>query len=218
MRSIAPGDQDLRPEPPRLLERAARQLLSGDARWEAEVVLDPRRGAGLPAGRLALDHDRAQSLRGAVHRSRQSCRARADDHRVVLGRVRLGVEIEQLGDSPWLRAHDGLAVDDADHRAVGLGWQRAAPLLDRVVRVGLEPGERDLVAVEEAPQLGARGVPAVAHDDRPRRRRLRGDARESARPAHTVPGERSDGFDELRLLSGDRVVVVRLDPHHPRRL
>ena len=51
-------DEDLRAEPAGLLERAARQLLARDARGKAEVVLDPRRGAGLPAGRLALDHDR----------------------------------------------------------------------------------------------------------------------------------------------------------------
>ena len=43
-------------------------------------------------------------------------------------------------------------------------------------RVGREPRERDLVAVEEAPQVGARGVPALPDDDRPRRRRLRSDA------------------------------------------
>ena len=143
---------------------------------------------------------------------------RTDDHRVVLRGVRLGVELEQLGDPAQLRPHDGLAVDDADHRAVSLGRQRAAPLLDRIVRVRLEPGERDLVAVEEAPQVGARSVPAIADDDRPRRRWLRGDARQPARAAHPVACERPDGLDEPRLLGGDRVVVVRLDAHHARRL
>ena len=44
-----PGDEDLGAEPPRLLQRAARQLVAGDARREAEVVLDPGRGAGLAA-------------------------------------------------------------------------------------------------------------------------------------------------------------------------
>ena len=98
------------------------------------------------------------------------------------------------------------------------GGSGAAPLLDRVVRVGLEPGEGDLVAVEEAPQVGARSVPAIADDDRPRRRWLRSDARQPARAAHPIARERPDGLDEPRLLGGDRVVVVRLDAHHPRLL
>ena len=86
-----PRDEDLGAEPPRLLQRAARQLVAGHARREAEVVLDPRRRAGLAAGRLALDHDRPQPLRRAVHRRREPGRPGADDHRVVLRGRRLGV-------------------------------------------------------------------------------------------------------------------------------
>ena len=71
--------EDLRAEPPRLLQRAAGQLVARDAGREAEVVLDPRRGAGLAARRLALDDDRAQALRRAVHRGGQPRRAGADD-------------------------------------------------------------------------------------------------------------------------------------------
>jgi hypothetical protein len=74
-----------------------------------------------------------------------------DDHRVVRGGGRLGVEAEQLGDPPQLRPDDGLAVDDPNHRAISLRRQRSAPLLDRIRLVRLKPGERDLVAVEEAP-------------------------------------------------------------------
>ena len=146
---------------------------------------------------------------------RQPRRARTHDHRVVLRKVWFGVELEQLRDSAELRPHDGLAVDDADCRPVLRRGQRTAPLLCRIVRIGLEPGEGDLVPIEEAPQVGARGVPAIADDDRPRRRWLCGDARQPARAAHPVARERSDGLDQRRLLGGDRVVVVRLDPHHP---
>ena len=113
-----PGDEDLGAEPARLLQRAARQLVARHARREAEVVLDPRRRAGLAAGRLALDHDRAQALRRAVHGRGQPGGPGADDHRVVLGRRRLGAEAEQLGHPAELRPHHGLAVDDADRRAV----------------------------------------------------------------------------------------------------
>ena len=95
--SIDARDEDLGAEPPRLLQRAARELVARHARREAEVVLDPRRGAGLAAGRLALDHDRAQALRRAVDGRGQAGGPGADDHRVVLRRGRLGAEAEQLG-------------------------------------------------------------------------------------------------------------------------
>ena len=111
-----PGDEDLGAEPPRLLQRTARQLVAGHARREAEVVLDPRRRAGLAAGRLPLDHDRAQPFRRPVHRRRQPGRPGADDHRVVLRGRGLGGEPQQLGHPAELRPHHGLAVDDPNRR------------------------------------------------------------------------------------------------------
>ena len=118
IRVIDARDEDLGAEPARLLQRAARELVPGHAGREAEVVLDPRRRPGLPAGRLALDHDRPQALRRAVDGRGQPGRTGADDHGVVLGRLRLGGEPEQLRDPAQLRPHDGLAVDDADRRVV----------------------------------------------------------------------------------------------------
>ena len=185
-------DEDLGTEPPRLLQRPAGKLVAGDARREAEVVLDPGRGARLAARGLALDHDRPQALRGAVDRGREAGRAGADDHRVVLGCGRLGAEAEQLRDAAKLRPHDGLAADDADRRQVVARRQRAAPLLGGVGLVGLEPGERDLVAVEEAPQVGARRVEPVPDDDRAWRRRLRGDALQAARARSSGGREPAD--------------------------
>ena len=155
-----PGHEDLGAEPPRLLQRAARQLVARHARREAQVVLDPRRGAGLAAGRLALDHDRAQALRCAVHGGGQPRGAGADDHRVVLGGGGVGGEAQQLGHAPQLRAHHGLAVDDADRRADPRRPAAGRPMLGRIRRVGRDPLEGDLVAVEEAPQLRAGRVPA----------------------------------------------------------
>ena len=54
--------------------RARRRLLAGDARREPEVVLDPRRRPRLAAGQLALDDDRAETLRRPVDRSREAGR------------------------------------------------------------------------------------------------------------------------------------------------
>ena len=92
-----PGHEDLGAEPARLLQRSARQLVARHARREAEVVLDARGRAGLAAGRLALDDDRAQALRCAVDGRGQAGRAGAHDHRVVLRGGGLGAEAEQLG-------------------------------------------------------------------------------------------------------------------------
>ena len=166
------------------LQRAVRELVAGHAVREAEVVLDARRHAGLAARRLALDDDRAQALRRAVHRGRHPRRAAADDHGVVLGLGRLGAEVEQLGDAPERRADDGLAADHADRGPVGLGRERAAPALLRIRRVRDDRRERDLVAVEEVPQTrrtthpsgcrrGSRAAPAARRRGpkaRPRRR------------------------------------------------
>src|SRR5205085_807631 len=59
-------DEHLGAEALRLLMGAPAELLAGNARREAEVVLDPGGGAGLATGRLALDDDRPKSFRGAV--------------------------------------------------------------------------------------------------------------------------------------------------------
>ena len=100
--------------------------------------------------------------------------------------------------------------------AVLLRRQRAAPLLGRVRRVGREPSERDLVAVEEAAQLGAGRVPAVPDHDRARRRRL---GRDALQPADPLPMPAQPSFtSDLRRDGRDRVVVVSLDPHDARRL
>ena len=72
-------DQDLCAEPPRLMQRAGGKFVTGNPAGKAEIVLDPRGGARLAAGRLALDDDRAQPLGCAVDRSRQAGRPAADD-------------------------------------------------------------------------------------------------------------------------------------------
>ena len=73
--------QQLGAEAARLIGRAAGEVRAAQAGGEAEVVLDPAGLAGLAAGRLALDHDRAQALRRAVDGGGQTRRAAADDDR-----------------------------------------------------------------------------------------------------------------------------------------
>src|SRR5438477_357827 len=83
----------------RLLERAAGELVAGDAGREAEVVLDPRGCPRLAARRLTLDHDRRQAFRRPVDRGREAGRPGAHDHHVVGRVLGLGLEAEQLGDA-----------------------------------------------------------------------------------------------------------------------
>ena len=76
MRAV--GRRGARAELARLRDRAARQLDAADPGREAEVVLDPARGAGLAAQRRALDDERVEALRGAVDRGAEAGRAAAD--------------------------------------------------------------------------------------------------------------------------------------------
>src|SRR5262249_7927522 len=103
-------DEDLRAQPVRLAQRAAREPGARDVGGEAEVVLDPRRGARLAARRLALDHDRPQPFRGAVDAGCEPAWPGADDHGVVLGGPRVRRQAEQLGHAPELRPDGSLAV------------------------------------------------------------------------------------------------------------
>ena len=211
-------DEDLGAEPARLLERASRELVPGDAGGEAEVVLDLRGGARLAAGRLPLDDDRAQALRGAVDRGRQSRRAAADDHRVVLAALGLGREADQLGDPAQRRPQHGAPADHADHRALAGARQRPLPLRLGVRRLRVKPAMGDLVSVEEPPQLGGRRIEVAAEDDRARRRRLGGDPREPARPADPLARHPPHLLGDLGLERRDRVVVLGLEPQDARGL
>ena len=58
----------------------------------------------------------------------------------------------------------------------------------------------------------------MADDDRARRRRLRRQPLQPGRPADPVAGQPADLAAEIRRRGRSRVVVVRLDPDHPRLL
>ena len=213
-----PGHEDLGAEPPRLLQGSARQLGAGHAGGEAEVVLDARRRAGLAAGRLALDHDRPQTLGRAVDGGRKAGRAGADDDRVVLGGGGFGAQPQQFRDAAELGLHHGPAPDEADDRAVVLVGHRATPHLGGVGRLGAHPPVRDLVPLEEVTELRAPGVRALAEHDGARRRRFRRDALQPSGAAHAVRGQLAHLTAHVRRDGGHRVVVARLDAHHARLL
>ncbi len=216
--SDRPGDEDLAAEPAGLLERSARQLVAGDTRGEAEVVLDPGGRAGLPARRLALDRDRPEPLGRAVHRRCQAGGARADDHRVVLSGRRLGRDVQQLGHLSKLRPHGGLAVHGANGGKITVHRQRIRPLLRMSGHVRLEPSEPDLVAVEEAPQLRTGSVPPMAEDDRPKRGRGGRTSLQTLGAPQPVVREVAHPLRDHRCGGDEGLVIVQLDPEHACRL
>src|SRR6266851_4689149 len=59
------------------------ELRARKPRREAEVVLDARRGAGLPADGDRFDHDRRQALRATVNGCGKAGRACADDQQIA---------------------------------------------------------------------------------------------------------------------------------------
>jgi hypothetical protein len=117
-----------------------------------------------------------------------------------------------------VRADDRLAADDADCRQVGGLRERPIPGIASVWVVRRDPAERDLVAVEEEPEISAAHVPPMAEDNRAWRRRLRGEALKAVQPGHPVCGKSPDLAHEVGCCRRNGVVVVRLDAHDPRRL
>ncbi len=213
-----PRYEDLSAEPPRLLESPARELVAGDTGREAEVVLDAGRRPGLAAGRLALDDERAEPLRGAVHGGSKPCRSRTDDHGVVFGLGRLGGEPEQVGDVPKLGPNYRRAGHALDRRPILLRGKWAVPVGHELGLVGRDPLERDLIAIEEVPELGARRIPALPDHHRARRRRCGGEPGQASGPSDPVSGKLANLDRHARSGGGDGVVVVGREPHHARRL
>ena len=76
-------DRHLDPEFLRLVVGARHQGHAADAGWESQVVLDPRRGAGLPAKCAAVEHQHGESFRPRIDRGGEACRPSAHDGHVI---------------------------------------------------------------------------------------------------------------------------------------
>ena len=92
-----PGRDEPGPELDRLQHRRPGQLAAGDAAWEAEVVLDPRRRAGLPSQGDTLGDDDIEPFGGPVDGSGQARRAGADDQQVAMRLVGQPGEVQSDG-------------------------------------------------------------------------------------------------------------------------
>ena len=77
------GNRRFDPEFLRLGVGACHQRHAADPGREAEIVLDPRRRAGLAAERAAIEHDRREAFGGRIDRGGKAGRPGADDRDVV---------------------------------------------------------------------------------------------------------------------------------------
>src|ERR671923_2328576 len=90
--------RDHRAEFPRLERRPPGEIGAGEACREAEIVLYPGARARLTARGEALDHERAEALRGGVDRRGEPGRAAAEYHDVEALTVDLRPQPELPGD------------------------------------------------------------------------------------------------------------------------
>ena len=159
-------DADARAEAPSLDDRPLGQLGARDARREAEVVLDARRGPRLAARRDPVEDDGGEPLRGAVDGRRQPGRPRADDQEVAVerrgGRRTQSDPPRQLGVAGV--AQHRLTTPDHHRRVLRTDAQLPQQRLGLRVALEVEPAVREAVARGELAQPARVRVVARAHD------------------------------------------------------
>ena len=164
--------EQLGAEPARLIGAAPREVRAAEPTREPEVVLDAAGLAGLAAGRLALDHHRAQALGRAVDGRRQPGRPAADDDQVVVLGGRLAGDAQALGQLEHGGAFEHRAVLEQRHRQPGVVHARhLQELAALAVALDVHPARRDAVARQEVAQLvrlAREAVPDEAHARRSR--------------------------------------------------
>jgi hypothetical protein len=208
-------DQDLGAQPPGLLERAARQLVAGNAAWKAEIVLDPRRCPGLSARGLALDNDGAQTLGCAIDRRREAGRSAANDGNIVFPGARAGLEPQAIGKIAHVGSFDHLPVRQLCNGAVNGRTLQGGPKGLAIRRIGRQPVEGNLVARQKPAQITAFRVPAMPDQCDARLWRFRGDA---LQPGQSLAGQRADLLGHVLRDRRDGEVLLDFQPHHARWL
>jgi len=197
-----------RAEFPGLDDRPVGQVGAGDAGGEAEVVLDPGRGAGLPAGGDRVDRQGLQPFGGAVDRGGQAGRARADDEQVA-GRVRWdrGAQpdrLSQLGVRGF--AQHLVAAPDHHLGLLRLDAEAAYELVRLGVGLQVDPPVRQPVARGELAQPPGVGRVARADDPQPRAELDVQRAADQQRP--------QDQVAQLRVVDDEPAQQVDRDHEH----
>ena len=138
-------DEQLRPELLRLRVRARGELLPGNARRKAQVVLDLRARTGLSARRVRLEHQDIEAFRRAVHGRREPRGSGPDDDQVAdLRLIDRLVEAETVGDLPIGRVpQHHLAAADHHRHVVDGDLETVQQLLDVGITVEVDGTRTD---------------------------------------------------------------------------
>ena len=167
-RARRPGNRDVSPELLRLNERAARQILSADAKGKTKIVLDPGARPGLPSGRIALDDQNLKPFGRAVNSGGQPARPRPDHNQVVYDVfIDSLIEPEAFGSScvAGVSEHQLAAADQ--HRDLG---DEDPKLIENSLRIGIrvqiDIGVRMAVPGKKLPQT--QGIAGMAGSDKQR--------------------------------------------------
>ena len=209
------GHDDLGAQPLRLLQRPARELVPGDAEWEPRVVLDPGRGAGLPARGEGLDQPRLQALGGAVDRRRQTRRPAAHDHHVVERPAWRDRQSSDRGNDTHRRGDQPSAVAQHHHRIGGGHGGSTSGACNSGRIVGVQAFVGNLVAMQEAVAAVDSRVEARADDEHRGLERLRGGVSEHL---HALQRGGTDRCGDLGGHGGERVEHLDGQLQHARRL
>ena len=144
---------DLRTKLGGLAERAAGQGLSRNTGGKAEVILDPSRGAGLPANRPCVEHQDCQALGCRVDGCRKSRRPSSNHGHVVNGRrVEVRCQAEAHASLSLARPLEHLATWADHQRQVGLGQPHLLHDVHTLDRADINAVMRVAVASEQALQ------------------------------------------------------------------
>jgi hypothetical protein len=155
------GGDDLGAEPLGLAAGRRGQLGARNAGGEAEVVLDPRAAARLPASRGLLDQHGLQALGCAVHRGSEAGRSAADDREFVHLQRRARGQAEHRGEFGVRRLDERLALLGDHHRELIAVEARRVQQLLALGLVGHEGTEGVLVAGQELTHFPGPLVPAM---------------------------------------------------------
>ena len=175
----------------RLVVGARHQGHAGDAGRKSEVVLDPRRGAGLAAERAAVEHQHGQSLRGGINRGGEAGGTGADDGHVIDAvRIDRSHEADAAREFEFARIVQQLSVrTEHDRQLTRIDVKALDQGLGLGVGLRIEPLLRMAVAREKIRQPQHVAVVGPADDHRAAGARLeQADAAENER-AHDARAE-----------------------------
>ena len=109
-------EDEVRPEQPRLLARAIREVVAADPPGETGDVADARARARLTAGDLSLEDDRVEPFRGRIDSRREAGGPGADDRDVVDVHTEARAAAQSLDEVAVRRVDEQATVVSNDRR------------------------------------------------------------------------------------------------------